>query len=212
MQKKKVVLFLTDSVALPRAHQNGMVSWEDTYISKIKEVYNNYTVINCSIGGASIVDLRNQVNYYKILNPAVVILQCGIVDASPRAFGRIEMEVIKKLKLFRLTKPFVSFLRKHRAHHYTNLTNFEKKLIEIKKELNCPSLYALGIIPSNSVYEEILPGVSKSIENYNAILKKHTFFVSLEAMPKEGVLNDHHHINAIGQQYIFEQLCKNITV
>lgn len=207
---KKKIIILTDSVALPRKLNQDFVRWEDTYIFKLKQHLNDYEVINISIGGATIGDLRNQVNYYKILKPDIVILQCGIVDASPRAFGRIEMEVIKKLKLFRLTKPFVSFLRKYRAHHYTDLTNFEKKLIDIKKELKTTSFYALGIIPSNSVYEEILPGVSKSIEEYNNILKQHTIFISLDEMPKNGVLEDHHHINEVGQEFIFNRTIEKL--
>lgn len=207
---KKKIIILTDSVALPRKLNQDFVSWEDTYIFKLKQHLNDYEVINISIGGATIGDLRNQVNYYKILKPEIVILQCGIVDASPRAFGRLELEIIKKLKLFRFTKPLVFFLRRYRAHHYTNLKNYEKKLIEIKRELNTQSFYAMGIIPSNPDYEKLLSGVTKSIEEYNNILKQHTIFISLDEMPKNGVLEDHHHINEVGQEFIFNRTIEKL--
>jgi hypothetical protein len=204
--QKPVFLIFTDSVALPRKHKLGKVFWNETYISKIKESYPNFEVINISIGGASIKDLRNQVNYYKALAPQVVILQCGIVDAAPRAFGRIEMDIIKKLRLFRITKPFVSFLRKNRSHHYTSLKDFENKLVELKTILNPKRFLALGILPSCDGYEKALPGVTKTITNYNAILIKHAEFISLDQIPREGILEDFHHINAIGHTYIYEQL------
>lgn len=212
MNSKPIFLIFTDSVALPRKHDAGVVLMQETYISKIKGTYTDYDVINISMGGASIKDLRNQVNYYKILNPEIVLLQCGIVDASPRAFGRIEMELIKKARIFRLTKPFVSFLRKYRSHHYASPKEFEQKLLEFKTALNPKRFLALSIIPSCKEYEVILPGVTKSIATYNAILQKHADdFIILDEIPREGILKDHHHINAIGQSYIFEQLQKKIS-
>lgn len=205
-----IILIITDSVALPREYPNGIVLWDEIYISNLKEALPQYTIINVSIGGASIVDLRNQVNYYKILKPEIVILQCGIVDASPRAFGRLEMDVIKKMKLFRLTKPFVNFLRKYRSHHYASPGLFEKKLQELIQELNPKIFYSLGILNSCEDYEKILPGITKSIDIYNAILQRNTNFIDLSAMPREGILSDHHHINKIGHNYIYQELLKVI--
>ncbi|MFN3754475.1 hypothetical protein [Flavobacterium sp.] len=211
MNQKPIFLIITDSVALPRKHESGFVLWNETYIAKIKIAYPNFDVINVSIGGASIKDLRNQINYYKILNPEIVLFQCGIVDAAPRAFGRIEMDIIKKLKLFRLTKPFVSFLRKFRSHHYASPKKFEETLLDIKMTLTAKQFYTLGILPSCTAYERVLPGISKSINEYNNILKRHTKFINLNEMPREGILDDFHHINRTGQEYIFIQIQKYIS-
>lgn len=210
-ENKPICLIMTDSVALPRKYIGGIVKWNETYPSKLKAFLTDYEVVTVSIGGASITDLRNQVNYYKILNPKFVILQCGIVDAAPRAFGRIEMDFIKKMKLFRFTKPMVSFLRRYRAHHYTSPTNFERTLIEIKKELNAQEFYAVGILPISTEYERKLPGVKKYSQIYNNILKKHSSFISIDDIPPEGILKDHHHFNASGQHFIFNRILKSIT-
>ena len=207
---KQKIIILTDSVALPRKHNKGLVLWEQTYIYRLKELLQDYEIINLSIGGGSIKDIRNQINYYKVLNPKCVILHCGIVDAAPRAFGRIEMEVIKKMKLFRLTKPFVSFLRKYRSHHYSNPIEFKKLLLEIKKEFNAPNFLAIGIVPSCEAYENQLPNVTNSIDTYNRILSENSLFISMEDMPQEGILEDHHHINELGQDFIFKKLVEKL--
>lgn len=208
--EKPIFLIITDSVALPRKYNAGIVVWSETYIAKIKIAYANFEVINVSIGGASIKDLRNQLNYYKNLEPAIVLLQCGIVDAAPRAFGRIEMDIIKKLRLFRLTKPFVAFLRKYRAHHYASKKEFETLLLILKNGLSPKQFFSLQILPSCEEYEKLLPGITKSIITYNAILKKHTHLIELSKIPREGILNDYHHMNAIGHQYVYEELQKEL--
>ncbi len=210
LMKDKIII-LTDSVALPRKHNKGLVFWEQTYICRLKHLFQNYEVINLSIGGGSIKDIRNQINYYKVLNPKCVIMHCGIVDAAPRAFGRIEMDVIKKMKIFRFTKPFVSFLRKYRSHHYANPTEFKKLFLEIKKEFDAPNFLAIGIVPSCEAYEKQLPNVTNSIDTYNLILSENSFFISLEDMPREGILEDHHHINELGQDFIFQKLVECLS-
>ncbi|WP_333875384.1 hypothetical protein [Flavobacterium sp.] len=209
MNVKPVLLIFTDSVALPRKYPEGKILWQETYIAKIRAHYPAYDVINVSIGGASIKDLRNQINYYMVLEPEIVLLQCGIVDAAPRAFGRLELEIVTKMRLLRFTKPFVSFLRRYRAHHYAAPKEFEQKLVALKEGLNPKRFIALGILPSSSDYEIELPGITQNTVKYNAILKKHSdHFVVLDDIPRNGILSDNHHVNAIGQQFIFEQLQK----
>ena len=203
-QDKPVCLIMTDSVALPRKYSGGMVNWKETYPNRLKRILVDFEVITLSIGGASITDLRNQVNYYKILNPKIVILQCGIVDAAPRAFGRIEMEIIKKLRIFRITKPFVSFLRKYRAHNYTSPSLFEKSLLEIKKALNTENFFTIGILPACKEFEQILPGITKNIFIYNNILKRSSDMISVSEIPKEGIAHDYHHLNIIGHEHLYD--------
>ena len=206
MAKPKIVI-LTDSLALPRKIGEDSVSWEDTYIHKLKEQFPFFEIINVSLGGASIKDLRKQVNYYKVLKPDVLILQCGIVDAAPRAFGRIEMDLIKKLHIFRLTKHFYKPLVKIRSHHYANLKTFTKLLEEIKTVIGAKNFIVLGILPSNSLYEKKLPGVTASIESYNKGLKKAAdYYIDSAPIPKNGIAPDHHHLNAIGQDYFFHEI------
>ena len=204
----KIALILTDSVALPR--EDAETTWQDTYIYKLRKKFTNYHFINVSIGGASIKDLRNQVNYYKILSPELVVLQCGIVDASPRAFGRIEIQLIKKAHIYRFTKPCVRVLRKYRGHHYANLKEFSINLKELQMELKPKKFISLGILPASDEYEKKMPGISLSIQKYNEILRQNFTFLCTNNIPKEGITKDHHHINKIGQQFIFNLLSSEI--
>lgn len=205
---KKKILILTDSVSLPRRIDDSFVKWEETYVYKLKEFYVNYEIIYVAIGGATIKDFRRQVNYYKVIEPEIVILQCGIVDATPRAYGKIEMELIKKIKFYRFTKPTVDFLRKFRAHNYNSPKKFEEILNEIKIGLNPNIFFSLGIIPSSEAYEKKAPGITENINNYNSILKRNTEFVNLSNIPKEGISSDHHHINRKGHRFIYSELKK----
>lgn len=200
---KPIVLFLTDSVALPRQTDEGPIHWNEIYIHRLRGAFQEYEIVNCSIGGGSIKDIRNQLNYYRILNPKIVVLHCGIVDAAPRAFGRLEMEIIKKLRLFRLTKPFVRPLRKYRQHHYTDIRTFRALVSEIRQELCAERFLGIGILPASEGYENILPGISKATALYNAALQDLTEFVNIEDIPPEFILPDFHHINAKGHEYLF---------
>ncbi len=211
-ESKPIFLILTDSVALPRRIEDGAIFWNEIYISRIKEYYSSYEVINVSLGGASIKDLRKQVNYYSVIKPEIVLMQCGIVDATPRAYGRIELELIAKSRVMRFTKPTVNFLRKYRAHHYATKKEFKECLIQIKQIINPIKFYALGIISGSNEYELKAPGIIKSIDVYNAILKEHSLFIDLKEMPSEGVLPDYHHINQIGHKFIFNRILESIKV
>lgn len=207
----KKILIITDSVSLPRKTNDGIVEWHETYVNRLKQELLDYEFITVAIGGATIRDLRKQLNYYKILKPEILILQCGIVDCAPRAYGKIEMEIIRKIKLYRFTKLFLPYLRKKRAHTYTSLKLFKKTLIEMKNIVNADSFYSLSILPSNPDYEKLLPGISKNINDYNEVLFSNTNFIDLSNIPKEGILKDHHHINAIGHEFIFNTILRKLN-
>lgn len=208
---KPIILVLTDSVALPRQSGKTSVLWNQTYIHQFKEKFKNYQILNVSIGGATIKDLYNQLNYYEILQPAIVILQCGIVDATPRAFGRLDLEVLKKAHLFRFTKYMVPFLRKYRSHHYTEINEFKNCLDKMKTRFNTEKFYAIGIIPAVAGYEVMAPGITKSIKKYNDALRNAFEYISLEKIPSDGVLPDYHHINSVGHNFIYNKLLIALT-
>ena len=210
MKSKPIFLIMTDSVALPRGVRDSQVFWEETYIHKLKKHYSQYEVISVSIGGASIKDLRSQFKYYSCLRPKLVLIQCGIVDAFPRAFGKIELEIIKKARLLRFTKPFVAGLRKIRQHHYADPREFERCLKELNDVFQPKSFYSLSILPANKEYESKANGVTENINLYNAILSEHSLSIDLSNIPEEGIMPDHHHINSLGHSFIFSEIVKSI--
>ena len=88
------VLFLTDSLSLPRAYPGGQVKWEDIYVNLLRREMPDLEVIHVGIGAATITELLRLQNYYALVEPDIVVLHCGIVDCTPRALGEIELQEI----------------------------------------------------------------------------------------------------------------------
>ena len=208
----KRVLVLTDSLSLPRKHVDGVVLWEDCYVERLKKEFPAMEFILVAMGGATITDLNSQLNYYSLLQPDLVILQCGIVDCAPRALGRLELEVVKRLRIFRLVKPFFKIFRKYRGLTYTPIKTFHKTLKLIKHRFPDSPLWAIGILPGCEAYDQKVPGVSRNIKQYNAILKQETHFIDQSDFPQSGIIDDYHHMNAEGHLHLFDQLRKALVL
>jgi len=200
------VLFLTDSLSLPRSYKNAVVKWEEIYFTRLKQRFPDVEFILMAMGGATIVQIQLALNYYVHTNPDLVILQSGIVDCAPRAFGQLEQQIIFKLKLFRLVKPFVKTLRKYRRISYTSPKTFEATLLKIKHAFPGKPFIAIGILPGCKDYDLLLPNVSKKIVEYNGILAGHTDFIENDDFPAEGIVGDFHHMNAYGHNIIYHKL------
>ena len=210
MSKLKKVLILTDSVSLPRKTKDGIVSWEDTYVYKLKLHFPQYEFIHIAIGGATILDLKDQLNYYSVLKPYICVLQCGIVDCAPRAFSKFEKQLIRKFRISRFTKLFLNVLRSKRKYKYVSQKKFESALKDFKNRLHPKYFFSLSILKAQSGYEKKLKGVTENITQYNNILKKHSKLINLDSLPVEGILDDFHHINEIGHSYIKERITEKI--
>src|SRR5680860_398442 len=156
------VLLLTDSLSLPRAYSGGQVRWEDTWVSLLRQALPEVQFIHVGIGAATITELLRLQDYYALSYPNIVILQCGIVDCAPRALGKLEVRIIKKLHLFRLVKPFITLLRKYRGLTYTNASVFEQALLKFKDKFPAVPFVAVGILPGCDEYDAIVPGVSEN--------------------------------------------------
>lgn len=200
------VLFLTDSLSLPRKYKNDIVLWEDTYINQLRSIFPEINFIQLGFGGATITELHGQLNYYTVLSPDIVFLHCGIVDCAPRALGKIELELVKKFKLFRIIRPFLKLFRKYRGVTYTNANIFELRLRSIKNRFDKAKFYTIGILPGSVEYEQMVPGITKNIEKYNNILNIDENFIDNSIFPREGIALDHHHLNKLGHTELAERL------
>jgi len=206
------ILFLTDSLSLPRDGKDEKVFYEDTYPYLLKKKYKEIDFVFLGIGGATATDLYRQSSYYKGLNADLVFLQCGIVDCAPRPFRKTESIIIKKLKLRFLFKPLVKFLTKYRNYRYSSPSRFNKSTKRIKQNAFADvSMYSIGILPASNEYEKKLPGIIKSINKYNNILKRNYDFIDTSDIPFDGILSDHHHLNKKGHLIIFNKLTSIIN-
>ncbi|NLR61859.1 SGNH/GDSL hydrolase family protein [Chitinophaga polysaccharea] len=212
------VVILTDSLGLPRTFPE-VVKLEETYIEKLRDRYRDIRFITLSIGGARLATLQQQYfNYFQSVEPDLVILQSGIVDAAPRALKGWEATVInsnvisRKLYSFFL-KPHTVFIRKVRKLTYTPLPGFTYLASTFRRAMGTKVAW-IGIIPANSEYEANLPGIGKNIESYNQQLKMifSDEFIDMSDMPADGVMSDHHHINKKGHEFIFEKVSRLINM
>lgn len=204
------VLVLTDSLALPR-YKPEICKYEDTWPNLLR---NNYIVHQVSIGAATSDILLKQVNYHKLFNPDIVILQVGIVDCAPRFMSRLVLDITYQFGLLgKFLRNFFNrkWIRRRFNISYVNQKKFRFYINRIQAGFDCP-LIALTIIPASDLYEGILPGVKKRIDLYNKILKEEIKFIieTDNILKVNGVMTDHHHINKNGHEYIYSEIEKLI--
>lgn len=209
----KIQIF-SDSLALPREIPQK-VCYEETYPAKLAA---NHVVAQYSKGGGTIKDLYEQTFYYKMFCPDVVIIQSGIVDCAPRPYTLFEEHFFQldfftkacKAVLKRLTK---NWLRNVRKVAWTSPKKFRFYCLKFKEMYPDIPVFALGILPPSREYELQLKGIEKRISQYNQILKD-VFgcnFIDTSDIPKEGIMSDHHHLTAMGHQYVYEKIIQCLS-
>jgi hypothetical protein len=213
----KKALILSDSLALPRM-QPEMVRADRTWPFLLREAYPDVYFHQVSIGGISLGDLRRQAAYYEPLLPSLVVVQQGIVDCAPRALGNLaqffvgEFRILSKISR-RCLPPVLPFLRKHRRIVRTSPRAFDREIEALKRIFDGIPILWVGIVPARKLLEDRVPGISRNIEIYDGIIGRNLAggHLSMEGMPDEGVMSDHHHLNEIGHSYIFCRVREGIN-
>ncbi len=206
----KRVLILSDSLALPRLTPEPC-SYEETWPYRLKG--EGFEVIQNSIGGATSYDLAKQCYYYKAINPDAVVVQVGIVDCAPRFLLKPELFLLQRIPFFGkkiigiLNKPSV---KKMRNIQYIPIHKFRSNVKTIVEAFGRDRVNFIGIVPSNNEYEKVLPGIGKNIKAYNQVLKDSGNFMSIDDFPREGIMSDFHHINAVGHKEILRVVLSNL--
>lgn len=209
----KKILVLTDSLSLPRAKPETL-ELQETWPSVLESTHpGRFTRV--AIGGATLTDLFKQAsNYYKSINPDVLIVQSGIVDCVPRGYSKLELELIRKTSIGRhlfFKMIGTDRMRKLRKVNYTPLELFRKTAGQLYDHFINTRIIWVGIAPATAEYEKQLPGITESIRKYNAVLKGMEAegkieFVDTALMPQSGLMSDHHHLNREGHTWVAERL------
>jgi len=201
------VLVVTDSLGLPRPVPEKVLPHE-TWVSLLSK---SCDVAQFSSGGATIADLYAQLEYMKMYNPDLAIIQSGIVDCAPRAFSRFENEFINKFRLTRslsrrlLSRERIVKLRAKRKVTYTPLEAFASFVEKFSKAF--PQVYWVEIAPSNPDYETRVPGITRNIGLYNDVLRKvsGSKTVSLADFSSGDIMGDHIHLTVSGNRKLYEK-------
>lgn len=208
--RKKRILIISDSLALPRIKPEEVL-YEDTYPYMLR---GNYEILQISFGGGTIKEIVHQAHYYLSYKPDIIILHSGIVDCAYRAFpvfvdkGAVYSKFLDLYKrtLAKIISP--RFLRNLFRYRYTKPLDFEASLHVLRNDFPNAKLLAIGIVQASSDYVKLIPGIDKSIVQYNDIIKRVVGpgFIDLSELPTDGVMSDHHHINKIGHRFIYTSI------
>lgn len=202
------VLLISDSLAFPRAEPE-VVRYEDTYIALLKAEFPDYDFIHVGRGGGTIVDLYKHTTYFHAtVEPALVLMQCGIVDCAPRALTVVEQQIITRLPLLgsfigTMVKRHAKRLRRWRRITYTPLpafTDYIKRFESLYK-----NVHWIGILPAVPEYEALINGIAEKINQYNDVLRQYRF-ISTDDFVSDDIMTDFHHLNRSGHQKMFIKL------
>lgn len=196
---------ISDSLALPRGKPEK-VKFEDTYFAKLQNEYSNLTFMPMFIGGATLSFLCDQVSYLIEFNPDLVFIQSGVVDCAPRAFKQLELQIIRKIGL-RIPKTVIKKLREYRKVKYTPPNYFHNRIKDIIQLFGKEKVYWISIMPACEEWENLVPGITKSVELYNSILNQELqqHLLCSEAN-LDWLMSDFHHLNTLGHQCVYSAI------
>lgn len=208
MATTPTVLILTDSLAFPRCEPE-VVFYEQTWVALLKRRFPQIDFVHCGRGGATIVDLFKHSAYYQgTIQPALVLVQSGIVDCAPRALSLIEQQVLQRLPIvgslvLAVVRKNAARLRRWRGMSYTSLVTYEAWIQTYERHFN--NVYWIGILPADAEYESRVQGIASAIERYNAVLRLRNY-VSTADFTSLDIMSDHHHLNAVGHHRLAARL------
>lgn len=202
------VLLLTDSLAFPRAEPEA-VCYEQTWVALLKRRFPAVDFVHCGRGGATLVDLFKHSTYYHgTIDPALVLMQSGIVDCAPRALTVIEQQILQRLPV--LGRPLLALSRRHaprlrrwRRMSYTPLPVFEAYADHFERLFR--NVHWIGILPALPGYESRVEGIGVAIERYNTALRRRRFVATEDFGPAD-IMSDFHHLSARGHARLAERL------
>lgn len=212
MSTTPTVLILTDSLAFPRSEPE-IVPYEKTWVALLKRKFPEIDFVHCGRGGATIVDLyKHSAYFHGTIEPALVLVQSGVVDCAPRALTVIEQQVLKRLPLIgslilKLVRKYSELLRSWRKMSYTPLASYEAWVDSYERLF--ANVYWIEILPASADYEAHVSGISSAINSYNKVLRRRNC-ISTADFTSEDTMSDYHHLNINGHQRLADRLADTV--
>lgn len=189
MKRNLLIRVFGDSLSLPRITDG--IGCADTYPELLRERIEakqpdlRVVVFNRSRGGASILELHRQFiddsPYFPQDDSGILIIQCGIVDCAPRPvpssvrawIGRLPLPLRwAAAKLLHYLRPYL--LRAGLGWAITPADRFEWTLTQWlqKAQTGFGRVFVINIAPTVPEIDAHSPGLSGSIDGYNAVIKR----------------------------------------
>gem|GEM_PF-2686561 len=224
-----------DSLAMPRLENEEVVRWEKTWPVLLKRSLGveNHEIINFSKRAYETTWLNDDfTEAIEFIHPDILIIQVGVVDASPRIISKKEKKLFNQVFFPKWLAKLIIADRKKRRQEITQSNPLKKVYtppVVFKKSRKSffercltfnPNLEILQIpILSNlSVMENKSSGYSSNISRYNEIIESLDKDFSLKSLHNllddfnnnfdEFFLSDGYHINECGHKKISEYITK----
>ena len=202
------VLLLTDSLGCPREETNVSDTWVDRILRKWsgKEV-NFYTYCVHGLSAS-----RIDVEYLREIQPDIIIMQIGIVDACRRALGKYEFEIVKRIPwMGNVVKKFCGkyhyVLSAVRNVHYCSRTRFFKVVSQICEESIGEVFFLKIALPGSDLVKKTY-NVEKDVYAYNSIVGTIPKLKVVDPYgnrnPDTFLLSDGHHLNPLGNELLYK--------
>jgi lysophospholipase L1-like esterase len=211
------IFVITDSLGLPR-NEPEFVALEHTWPQLFREELPGVCVYQLSLGGATTDDVLPQLDFLNGQEPALVVVQAGIVDCAPRAFRKQEIALLLATRAGRallngIEARTFGFLRRLRNISYLSPRRFEQNVQRIRSRFSCPLVW-VSII-GGPAYDERVPGVTARIGEYNALIRRNLGeqFLDLDRWLSAGhIMADGHHLNEHGHRALISALMEHPSV
>lgn len=206
-------LLLTDSLGCPREEINVADTWTDKFLTKWSND-NIHFYTYCEHGLAS-KDIN--INYVKEIEPDLIIMQVGIVDASRRCLSRGELRVIQCIPIVRriirkICNEFHYAITRIRDVHYCSINKYEQIIRKIKDETGAEIVF-IAIAPAGNGLVNKVYNIQYDIERYNSAVKAIPdirFLNPYDGNVEDYILSDGHHLNLRGEEMVFKAVDKVI--
>ena len=221
-----------DSLSLPRA-QDG-VRYYETYPELLRDAIQarltnaRIALYNRSQGGGFITSLmssfENDGAYFGTDGVGILVIQCGIVDCAPRPVPTNVRQVIAKLpmpfrwaisKFLHHMRPYM--LRAGMKWQLSTAEAYQQILLEWLRRAapRFNTIYVVNIAPTIEAIESHSPGLTASIDAFNAVIDRtvrqaalNVKLIDVHAALSDGGrdlkllinINDGHHITRLGHE------------
>ncbi|MCO4754510.1 MAG: SGNH/GDSL hydrolase family protein [Bacteriovoracaceae bacterium] len=208
------ILFLTDSLGLPRPDQTikDDETWCQLVAKDMKQSdYEFFFQLHGGLHTKRLLLLRRQ-GYIGGYQPDIVVLQIGIVDCSSRVLGERAKEIISRIPFInRLVRNFIKKFHKRlsliRDITYVDRKNFRTNLESLKNSFEGASFLVIPIAPPTKGFIDMMPLIERNIFDYNKILND-VFGRNFQEKiydgenPESFLLDDHYHLNKKGHSKV----------
>lgn len=215
------VLFLTDSLGLPRIFPEDEILYlEETYSQIVKNNLKNFDFFQITLTGEPCDKIINQARGYLVnWRPDFIIVGIGINDARPPSLliKLQENKFFKYIFKIKIIKKIIEKLQKNFKKinlSTTSLNEFEKRANQLKNSFKDSKIIWLEIVCDNK-YENTRPGVIYWKSKFNEKLKSifgNDFLQLSDLFTNKKVFNsDNLHYNKFGHKIVSEEILKKIN-